>query len=38
MAVIDRIIIKGRCIVVAEALQKQTPQQLHMSQMGIEKN
>ena len=38
MAVIDGIIIKGRCIVVPETLQKQAHQQLHINHVGIEKN
>ena len=32
--VIDRVIVKGRCIVVLEALQKQALQQLNVNQMG----
>ena len=38
MAVIDRIVIKGRHIVIPEALQQQVLQQLHINYMGIEKN
>ena len=37
MAVIDRIIVEGRCIVVPEVLQKHALQQLHINHMGIEK-
>ena len=37
MVVIDGVIIKGRHIVVLQALQKQPLQQLHISHMGIQK-
>ena len=37
MVVIGADIIKGRCIVVPEVLQKQAPQQLYINHMGIEK-
>ena len=36
MAIIDGIIIKVRCIVGLEVLQKQKLQQLHINHMGIE--
>ena len=37
MAVIDGVIVKGRCIVMWEAFQKQAFQQLHINHMGIKK-
>ena len=37
MAVINGLVIIGRCIVIPEVLQKQVLKQLHISQMGIEK-
>ena len=37
MTVIDEVIIKGRCIVVLEAIQKQALQQLCINHMCIEK-
>ena len=37
MAVIDRVVIKGRCIVIQEALQQQTLKQLHINLTGIKK-
>ena len=37
MAVIDGVVIKGRCIVIPDALQQQALKQLHINHMGIEK-
>ena len=37
MAVIDRVIVKNRCIVMPDKLQKQKPKQLHINHMGMEK-
>ena len=37
MAVIDRVILKGRFIVIPDALQKLTSEQLHINHMGMEK-
>ena len=37
MGVIDAIIMKGRCIVIPEALKQQVLDQLHINHMGIEK-
>ena len=37
MAVIDGVIMKGRCIVIPEVLQQQVLDQLHINHMGIEK-
>ena len=37
MAVIDRVIMKGRCVVVPGVLQQQAFEQLHINYMGIEK-
>ena len=34
MAVIDGAVIKGRCIVIPEALQQQVLEQLHINHMG----
>ena len=36
MAVIDAVILKGRCVVIPERLQKQALEQLHINHMGIE--
>ena len=38
MTVIDELVIKGRCIVIPEALQQQLIKQLHINHMDIEKN
>ena len=35
MAVIDGVVIKGRCIVIPHALQQQVLKQLHINHMGI---
>ena len=37
LAVIDGIVMKGRCIIVPEELQKQALEQLHSNHMGIDK-
>ena len=37
MAVIDGVVMKGRHIVIQEALQQQVLKQLHMNHMDIEK-
>ena len=37
MAVIDWVVIKGRCIIILEALQQQVLKQLHINHMGIKK-
>ena len=37
MAIIDRVMIKGRFIVIPDKLQKQVLQQLHINHMGMEK-
>ena len=37
MTVIDRFILKGRCIVISNTLQKQTLEQLHINHMGMDK-
>ena len=37
MAVIDMVILKGRHIVIPEALQRQAFEQLHINHMGINK-
>ena len=37
MVVIDGIILKGRCVVIAESFKKQVLEQLHLNHMGIEK-
>ena len=37
MAVIDGVVIKGRHIVIPEALQQQALKQLHINHMGIKK-
>ena len=37
LAVIDGVTMKGRCIVIPEALKQQTLDQLHVNHMGIEK-
>ena len=37
MAVIDGVVIKGRCIVMPETLQQHTLTQLHVNHMGIKK-
>ena len=37
MAVIDRVIMKGRHVVIPDRLQKQAPEQLHIIHMRIEK-
>ena len=38
MAVIDGVIMKGRCIIIPEVLKPQALDQLHINHMGIEKN
>ena len=38
MAVIDGVIMKGRCIIVPEVLKAQVLDQLHINHTGIEKN
>ena len=38
MALVDRVILKGRQIVKLESLQNQTLEQLHLNQMGIDKS
>ena len=38
MAVVDRVMLKGMCIVVTEALQRQTLEQLHVNYMEIKKS
>ena len=35
MVVIDRIIMKGRCVVIHKVLRKQALDKLHMNHMGI---
>ena len=37
MAVIDWIIMKGRCVIIPEILKTHTLEQLYMNHMGIEK-
>ena len=37
MAVINRIILKGRHVVIPETLQRQALEQLHVNHMGMEK-
>ena len=37
LAVIDGVVMKGRCIVVPQDVQKQVLDQLHLNHMGIEK-
>ena len=37
MAVIDGVILKGRCIVIPESLQRQTLEQLNVNHLGIYK-
>ena len=37
LAVIDSVIMKGRCIIIPEALKQQAIDQLHVNHMGIEK-
>ena len=37
MAVINGVVIKGRCIVIPKALQQQVLKQLHINHMGIKK-
>ena len=37
MAVIDRVILKGRHVVIPELLQNQALQQFHVNHVGIEK-
>ena len=37
MAVIDRVILKGRCIVIPDALQKHVLEQLHINHIGMAK-
>ena len=37
MAVNDVVILKGRCIVIPNALQKQALEQPHINHMGIDK-
>ena len=36
MALIEGVIIKGRCTVIPDTLQKQALEQLHISHMGME--
>ena len=38
MAVIDSVVMKGRCIIIPEALKQQALDQLHVNHMGIENN
>ena len=37
IAVIDRVILKGRCIVISNTLQKQALEQFHINYIGMEK-
>ena len=37
MAVVNGVVIKGRCIVIPQELQQQVPKQLHINHIGIEK-
>ena len=37
LAVIDGIVMKGRCIIIPKVLKQQTQDQLHVNHMGIEK-
>ena len=37
ITVVDRVILKGRCIVIPDSLQKQVPEKLHINHMGMEK-
>ena len=37
LAVIDSIVLKGRCIIIPNSLKQQVLNQLHMNHMGIEK-
>ena len=37
LAVIDGIVMKGRCIIIPEVLKQQLLDQLHVNHMGIEK-
>ena len=36
MAVIDKVILKGRCVVIPDTLHKQALGQLHINHVGIE--
>ena len=36
MVVIDKMIIKGRCVIIPEILKTQVLDQLHVDHMGIE--
>ena len=38
MVVIDGVMLKGRHVVILETLQGQALEQLHINQIGIEKN
>ena len=38
LAVIDGVLLKGRCIIIPDSLKQQVLTQLHINHMGIEKN
>ena len=37
LAIIDSIVLKGRCIIIPNSVKQQVLDQLHMNHMGIEK-